>query len=302
MSTQPLKTKGPKGQRAVAALQAALANKRLTMTERAVAARELGRIATPDAERALLRQSRSPDPRVQQYAFAALGLFAGPKAGRALSKVSAPEDIAAYRQLVFAAALIAHRHGLDGPFLAETPFVLRTRNRVKKVSGLKARTPGAKAAKTARSRFRGRDYGIKFADPMHSIDCAELRWELLLNADLGRSAASLSNLLKRPWIAGVLAKWLPDGEALYSKYVILTRPIGESVRIDIVRSDGEVVYVGTASLSDKGVRILLSDVVRPGTAPLNLVGVMTSASMKILEAVSSAVRVSEREGVALETG
>lgn len=60
--------------------------------------------------------------------------------------------------------------------------------------------------------------------------------------------------------------------------------------------------MGTASLSDKGVRILLSDVVRPGTAPLNLVGVMTSASMKILEAVSSAVRVSEREGVALETG
>jgi hypothetical protein len=269
------------------------------MTARVAAARDLGRIATPAAERVLLQQARSADPRIQQQVFAALGLFAGPATVRKLSKLAAPADIAAYRQLVFAAALIAHRHGLDGPFLVETPFVLRAHGRQKEFAAMKARTRDAKYLKTAHTRFNGRDYGIKFAT-MHSIDCGPLRWELLLNTELGRSEAAPTNLFKRPWIAGVLARWLPGGESLDSRYVILTRPIGESLRIDIVRSDGQVVYVGTAARNDAGMTFRISDVVRPGTAPLNLVGLMTSTSMKIVDAVSWATRVNTRETLPAE--
>jgi hypothetical protein len=286
---------GAKAEIAVPVLQAILANNQLTMTERAAAARGLGHIATPEAERALLRHVRSLDPRVQQHVLSALGSFAGPAAGRTLGKLTAPEDIAAYRQLVFAAALVAHRHGLNGPFLAETLFVERVRSRLKRASPLKARTRSAQVSKTALGRFRGRDYGITFTDRVHSIDCGPLRWELLLNEHLGRSASGLAKLLERPWIAGVLALWLPAKEALHSRYVILTRPIGKSIRIDIVRADGEVVYAGNAARTDTGVEFRLSDVVRPGTAPLNLVGLLTSGGMKIVSAVSSATRVNTRE-------
>lgn len=291
---------GAKAEIAVPVLQATLANNHLTMTERAAAARGLGHIATPEAERALLRHARSRDPRVQQQVFSALGPFAGPAAVRTLSKLAAPDDIAAYRQLVFAAALVAHRHGLKGPFLAETPFVERARSRVKTTSPLKARTRTARFSKTTGRRFRGRDYGIRFTDRVHSIDCGPLRWELFLNEHLGRSASGLAKLLERPWIAGVLALWLPEKEALHSRYVILTRPIGKSIRIDIVRADGEVVYAGNAARTDTGVEFRLSDVVRPGTAPLNLVGRLTSGGMKIVSSVSSATRVNTREVLPVE--
>lgn len=281
----------------LAQLQAVLANRRSRMSDRASAATELGFLATPAAENALLRQARLAEPRLQQQVLAALGPFAGPRAARTLGKLAAPVDGAAYRQLAFATALIAHRHGLDGPFLVETPLVLRERGTEKQLSAMKMRTRNPKSLRSVRDRFHGRDYGIKFGDRVLSIDCGPLRWELLLNRELGRSTSTLASLHNRAWIAGVLALWMPGKEALNSRYVVLTRPVGDAIRIDVARPDGEIVYVGTAASTKEGMTFRISDTVRPGTSPLNLSGTVTATGLRHIEAVSWGSRVAKREAL-----
>jgi hypothetical protein len=283
-------------------LAAILADEKAPQPERIAAARGLGRIATPAAEGALLRHAGTRDPRVQEEAVAALGLFAGPAAARRLLKVAAPADLATYRQLVFASALIAHRHGLNGPFLPETPFVERTRGRPAEMATFKVRTKTAKATEAARTKLRGADYGIDLADRCHSIECGPVKWEIFLNRALCESPAALGQLFVRPWIAGVLAQWVPNEETLHSRYVVLARPKGTTVRLDVVRADGQVIFTGAAERHRKGIAFRVSDVVRAGTAPLNVTGELTHSAIRIVDAKVSAVRVAVRRTLAAAEG
>jgi hypothetical protein len=290
---------GAKPDVAMPILEAVLADRKAAVPERVAAARGLRHIATPAAERALISQIRVSDPRVQQEVIAALGRFAGPSAGRRLGRLEAPSDLATYRQWVFARALIAHRHGLDGPFLAEKPFVERSRGRPEQMASFAARTKTAKAMNTARAELRGEQYGIDFADRCHSIECGPSKWEIFINGELTRSSTGLEKLFERPWLAGLLAQWLPQEEALQSRFVILARPSGSAVRLDVVRADGEVVYTGTAGRTGSAISFRVSDVVRAGTAPLNVTGRFTPSGIEIDKATVFASRVAVRRALAI---
>jgi HEAT repeat protein len=283
---------------AMPVLQAILADGKAPVPERIAAARGLGQIATPTAERALLRHIRARDPRVQQEIVAALGRFAGPSARRGLRKIDAPADLATYRQWVFASALISYRYGLEGPFLPEALFVERSRGRPGQMTTFTARTKTAKATKAARAKLSGPDYGIDFAERCHSIKCGSTKWEILVNRELGRSSPTLERLFERPWIAGVLAQWLPREERLQSRFVLLTKPTGETVQLDVVRADGEIVYTGTAARSGSDVRFRVSDVVRAGTAPLNVLGRVSRSGIGIESATVFSARVAGRRALA----
>jgi len=290
---------GAKADVAIPVLEVILADRKAPLPDRVAAARGLGHVATPAAEHALLSQMRAGEPRVQQEVVAALGRFAGASAGRKLGKLEAPSDLATYRQWVFARALIAHRLGLDGPFLAEKLFVERSHGRPEQMATFMARTRTAKATTTARAKLRGEQYGIGFADRCHSIECGPAKWEIFINGELTRSSTGLEKLFERPWLAGVLAQWLPQEEALQSRFVILARPSGSAVRLDVVRADGEVVYTGTAGRSGSAIGFRVSDVVRAGTAPLNVTGRLTPSGIEIDRATVFASRVAGRRALAI---
>jgi hypothetical protein len=292
---------GAKPDVALPVLAEVLADRKALVAERIAAARGLRQIATPAAERALLPNVRAGNPRVQQAVLAALGQFAGTPALAALGKIEPPDDIATYTQWAFAKALIAHRNGLGGAFLGEIPFIERSRGRPDQLSPFSARTKSAKATAVALAKLRGERYGIGLADRAHSIECGRLKWEVFLNVELARSPAALGKLSERPWIAGLLAQWLPQEEALQSRYVILATPSGGAVRLDVVRADGVVVYVGKASASGAAIAFRLSDVVRAGSAPLNVVGRLTRSSIEIERAIASTSRVAVRRALAVST-
>ena len=159
-------SEGAKADVAIPVLEAILADRKAPLPERVAAARGLGHVATPAAEHALLSQMRAGEPRVQQEVIAALGRFAGASAGRKLGKIEAPSDLATYRQWVFAKALIAHRLGLDGPFLAEKLFVERSRGRPEQMATFMARTRTAKATTTARAKLRGEQVRHRLRGPL----------------------------------------------------------------------------------------------------------------------------------------
>ena len=58
--------------------------------------------------------------------------------------------------------------------------------------------------------------------------------------------SALERLLERPWIAALLARWAPSAVAVTTQYLVLTRPVERSVRVDVPRTDGVIAYTGSA--------------------------------------------------------
>jgi HEAT repeat protein len=270
---------------AVPVLEAVLADGKAPRTDRVAAARGLGTIGTPEAERALLERVRVRAPRVQQDVFAALGLIGSPEAARVLGDLPPPADHAARQQLDFARALIAHRHGLPGPFMTEARGVERTPGRAKQMAPLTLKLGTARATAAALDRLRGPTYGVEFAERALSLTCGPAEWTIFRNRE-----ATPSALLDRPWIAAVLAQALPRREAITTRFVLLTRPTGKQAHIDVVRADGEIVYTGTARPAGSAIAFSVFDVERRGTAPLTVKGRLTGTGVNVDTAVVFAAR------------
>lgn len=255
----------------VPVLAQVLADRRAPTTDRVVAARELGHIATSDAESVLVRRVSDREPLVQQAVFSALGMCGGPSSLRKLARVTEPEGAAAQRQLVFARVLIVHRHGLDGPFLPETDTSGTRPGDPDDHLRVTFRARTAKATAADRARFVGSTYGIRFTERAFSLRCGRVERTVFLNADVGGSM-SLDNLFDRPWIAAVVARWYLERKAASAQYLLLTRPLGSIVRLDVVRTDGEVMYAGSVDRRGAGLAFVIADVDRPGTVPTDLSG------------------------------
>ena len=282
-------------------LDAVLADPEAPRPDRVAAAYGLGAIATPEAEAALLRSGRDRHARVQQAVFAALGWFGGPDVASELGKIHAA-DPHARRQLAFARALAVHRHGLDGPFLSEAPAGrsrLTSRSKTTDVS-LYAKTPRATANDLA--KVQGPLFGIGVATRGYAMKCGRREWTAFVNSELGRSFSALTRLTDRPWIAAVLCRWYPVRTIATPQYVVLTRPVGDAAHVDVVRSDGEIVYAGTAQLAGAGTAFSFTEVARAGTAPARLAGRLTSKGVELDVALAAASRIDTPETVSVSTG
>jgi hypothetical protein len=266
-----------------------LADRTAPPTNRVVAARGLGQIGTSAAEQALLGQVREPNPRMQQDVLAALGTFAGPDAARELDRLPVPDDPATRRQLAFTRALIAHRHGLQGPFLPQAP----ARERPVALAGQTTSVQLTPIIAGDLDRLRGPTYGIRFSERGYLLRCGPSEWTILINQEVGPSLAS-RRLFDRPWIAAILAQWLPGREAVMTRLVLLIRPVSKQLHIDVVRSDGQVAYIGEAHQDEAAITFSIADVDRPGTAPTDIAGRVTSNRVQLQTSVASAVRVGTR--------
>jgi hypothetical protein len=99
--------RGAKPQVAIPVLTQIVGDRDAPTTHRVIAARELGGIATVEAERALARRVSAPDPRVQEAVVTALGTVAGPVVMRQLAALTEVQDPGVRRQLALTRALIA---------------------------------------------------------------------------------------------------------------------------------------------------------------------------------------------------
>ena len=66
------------------------------------------------------------------------------------------------------------------------------------------------------------------------------------------------------------------------------------MRIDVVRTDGEVMYTGTAEQVGSAVAFAMADVDRPATAPTTVEGTVTSTGVDLELSVPFATRVGTR--------
>ena len=275
---------------AMPVLKAVLHDRAAPISDRVAAAYGLGVIATREAEDVLLQSARDRGPRVQQAVFAALGWFGGPEVADELGKIHAA-DAHSRRQMQLARVLAVHRHGLDGPFLPNAPAGrsrLTGRSKTVDVS-LRAKTP--KATANDLGKVQGPLFGIRVADRSLGLECARREWTLFVNKELGRSFGSLDRLDDRPWIAAVVCRWYPVRTIATAQYVLLTRPADAAAQIDIVRTDGEIVYTGTAERRGAATSFSVADVKRAGAAPLRLAGRLSAKGVELEIALAGPRRV-----------
>ena len=280
---------GSSAANALPVIQDVLADASAPQPDQIAAARALGSIATPDAERVILEHLGTAEPRVQQELLAMLGTFASSAAAAPLSALTTVDDQALRRQLAFAQALIAHRNDLDGPFLPPSAPAKAPRKLQAGVEVSFAVKP-APAVAAERKKLTGPTFGIALAPRALGIKCGPADWTVFLNESLGPSPKGLAPIFERPWIAGVAAQRYPGGERLASRMVMLTRPAGNQVRVELVRADGEVMYVGSAKRSEAGIAFTISDAERAANASTRLAGELTPRRVELQTSAVSATR------------
>jgi hypothetical protein len=280
---------------AIPVLEQVARNASAEATSRVAAVRGLGRIATPETQALLLAHATGGHARVQQAALAALGLFANRSALVALQGVTPPIDESARRQLALTRALIAHREGLSGPFLPEREGVRREAIASNQMNEVTLAMKSAEATTADLAKLTGPTYGIQLAARGYDLRCGRAEWTIFGNAALGGSITADSRLFERSWILALVARWQPVGIAAAVQYVVLSRPVGRSVRLDVARADGEVAYTGSAQPSGPALSFTISDVDRPATSPTTLTGVLDAGSARLDVAIVHATRVATRK-------
>jgi hypothetical protein len=116
-----------------------------------------------------------------------------------------------------------------------------------------------------------------------------------VNRQLGSSFSARERLLERPWIAALLARWAPPAVAVTTQYLVLTRPVGQSVRIDVSRTDGVIAYTGSAEPTGNELAFSITDVDHPQTVPTILSGTLEADGVRLDVAEVAAERVGKRQ-------
>jgi HEAT repeats len=263
--------RGAKVDAAIRVLARIVGEQGASIPTRITAARELGFVANAGAERALLRRADVEHPRVQQAVLRALGAIGSPAALRALARLREPADPAVRRQLVFARALIAHRHGLEGVSLPPIDGETRRPEQVGDRTTLTSTMANAAATAKNRERLTGSVYGIDLAGRAAKLVCGRAEWTVFFNRDVEPSQMA-TRLRERPWVLGLMAGWHGERRMAIVKHVILTTPDGNGAHVDIVRRDGARIYTGRMTADGAKVRFTLTDVDRPATAPTYVSG------------------------------
>lgn len=261
-------------------------------TGRVIAAQELGMLAVSDAAPVLLSVTRDDDPRVRQAAFAALGRFGGRDSLEKLTGTS-ETDPAAGRQLALTRALIVHREGLDGPFLPETRpaggFDVEAGDR----TTLTLSPPAARDASHPK-KIAGGTFAIEVAASGYDLRCGANSWTLLLNREVASKGVDAERVFERPWIAGLLAGWSRGGRVWTVQHVVLTRPLGKSALVDVVRKDGTVMYTGKAQREASGAAFVIEDADGAAVPSVHIEGHVDAGGITIDRAATGTTRKAER--------
>jgi hypothetical protein len=262
-------------------------------TTRVAAIAALGQMATPESQSVLSAMLADSEPRIRLATLKSLGQVANRSALPALNDLATSGDRAVAQQLQLTKALIAHREGLAGPFLEEAPRNPRAPGDAESTRPVRFDVRSADETAADLTRFQGPDYGLRFSERAYRLHCGRADWSLFVNGDLG-SLTATERLLERPWIAGILARWMPPDVANATQYLLLTRPAGASVHIDVVRTDGEIVYTGSASPAARDLSFDIADIERPQTAPTHVTGVLSEDGFRLDIARVAQTRVSPR--------
>jgi hypothetical protein len=158
-----------------------------------------------------------------------------------------------------------------------------------------------KLKKTTRSdleRLRGSTYGIEIGDRGFGLRAGRASWTVFVNRELEQEGG-FNRLFDRPWITALLARWNLRTRLSAVQYVVLTDPAPRSVEIAVVRTDGELFYSGRITRKEGIFQFDIRDIERPGTAPTNVRGRLTTRGVELEAVVPFGLRKNTSAGEAV---
>src|SRR5512144_69837 len=243
------------------------------------------------ARATLLARAADADVRLRGAAYAALAEIADEQDLTALD-----ETADAVRPLLaFARAVTAHRAGVDRRFLPDARVSPRRPAAEEPVRPVELAALPESAAAEALAQFQGPSFGIEPAPDVHRLSCGIAEWNLIGNAELGGFTGSPERLLERPWILALVALLRPLTPISDTQFVVLSRPSGEQVALEVVRTDGLVAYLGAVVLASPEPTFRISDADQPQTVPTELAGTLGRTGIQLSSGVVAVARTGLRE-------
>ena len=265
---------------------------------RYVAAINLGKVNTPVAMEILIKNSQVRDERVLMGVMKALGRIGDKIALDAIFSAREYAKGLAVSQAKFAATLITHRLGLEegelpipqtSDHLEVQPYAARP--------FLITRAGDTDAEFCLRS-LADQPFGIEFSEhPMYQARCGRNAWMILLNRNfVGDNTVRM--LAERRAFPGVVAL-RSEGTGLYSvSYLLLTSSTSDRdvINILVYRTNGELVFSGTAQVKESCAEFSILALRRPGAFAVKMEGTLEAGRLEIHTALSTAfVQIKKRE-------
>lgn len=264
---------------ATRAITSVLADREEAMPDRVVAAWALSR-GLSGAKAALLDHLTESDRFVRQEVFKSLGIVGDAEALTRLKRLRAVEVPSVAKQLALSKALIAHRHDLDYEHDLYRTGAVRKPGTDEPMVTLSLSPMRKATARAHRERMLGTTYGIDIGDRAFRLKAGRALWTVYVNQALGDDE-QLGGMFDRKWIIALLSRWHIRTDRNEVQYVVLTSPKERSAEIVVARTDGEIMYTGTASKGRDLLRFAMRDVKRPGTAPTNVKGRLTRTGLEL---------------------
>jgi hypothetical protein len=213
---------------------------------RSIAAANLGVLARPSAEAALLRQIDGQPEEVLMEIVKSLGRFAGDQALPALRKLQEYAKGRLARQIDFALCLISARCGLKDK-LVKLPAHPRWAPLPEDCRALARVRPASQADFDACIQsLADEPIGVAFDEASAiRIDIEHIEWMVLLNCDIVAPRFTAASCTV-PRIVGAIAEWDATDELFYLLHVILVSPSKPEsfFKLHTHDEDGGIAHIG----------------------------------------------------------
>ena len=265
-----------------------LADDQAPELSRRVAAVYLGQLQTPEALEALVQHLDTHDERVLSAIVRALGAAGGRRALESLTKLEPNLPPSVTDEVAIACAFIAYRIGVEGhdlPIPADFLFIDVDESCT---GNLEIMPAGRNDTEFCLRSLGRRPFGIELAEyPAFQVRCQRQVWLFLPNRAFVTESA-LVRITSNRAILGVVASRNQE-TGLYSlAYVLLATPLKDgTVKIVASRTNGQVIFGGSARLDDAGLQISLRAVTRPGAFGVEIEGTVENGQLRIHRAVAA---------------
>jgi hypothetical protein len=235
----------------------------------------------------LVKASTSRDLRVLGGIAKALGQIGDASSLPVLNKIQTNSSGALAQRAEFAAALIAHRHGLTGHDIKVDSKNLELP--VKNVSAIASAASDKTETARALDSVANQTFGITPDEKSaFTLMCAKRRLVILLNRNFTNEKDS-TLFLKQKSFPGIVTLKNEDGKSHSIAYLILSSPSRQAgvVNLMVTRTNGDVILTGQAKLIDHRFEFEVNAVERPGAYAIRLKGKFDKGTLTFHEAFSS---------------
>ncbi len=222
----------------------------LPVADRITASIELGKMPAQHAEKALVKSLSAEDDKIKSRVIQTLGVMGTKSSLTALKKVRRQHSEFVQRQLLFSKDLIAHRIGIKNTKAVEPEGTVWETDSKTPLKTIPMKLLDRKNIAEFKKKLKNRLYGIELSTTVgYRIRIDRMNLFLLLNKETA-GKKGVDSIITRPLILGLILKVSDRTGDPAVHQVMMSTPRGRSIVVRGFRTDGTLLFDGTATKSE----------------------------------------------------